>query len=603
MGFPWFKSISKKGPIDIGEDYLMPNRTQPLVDITLPKFRYFTDSRETTVPFKLTEASLEEWFNGLNPASESYLACQRLYRALKVLNSREISPALRFSLLDFIAIAIIPVIKRLEQPILERKVALSDEARRHHEMIVADYVALAQGFSLVAQDLMAGKVDKQAEQLLLRSLFCAIEALKKVLLYIGEAYEQPYQGFWSSCYRLYRCAEQYDLLNLNVKDGTIREDSTAIYSIEYSFKSLLVFYLSGLNQYKPKTMKTLLNIFMIWAPYVQIYKKIDTLGTKLFFAFSLENDAPPVFLARFRKNNNDTRYLSTMEIAKVIYDNLRNEKAALVDIHTMKRQELVQLVRNLSMGAHRKFMRVPEDKHCSGIIGFENILGYLRKAVGDDGKDRGADIADPKAVSQWKIPDLDLLPIVDYEKEELGSKNWSQKAADEKRVDEQPPLIWDSKGDGQQDKLDKLKIINSSVKGYGVVCPENHAKAEIGEFIGILAEDQEKPDRLEVGIIRRITQIEPCGVNLGVELFSSAAEAVLIHRPGNVLSKRWALLLRGIEAINLLDSIIYDTEGAALADDICVLQGDTTINAHFGNLLHSTGSLRLREIVMLPEAK
>lgn len=598
MGFSWFKS--KKSDSDDKENVLSPNQTQPLIDIKLPKFKYFTDPLELTIPFKISTAGLEQWFDNLDSAKESYYACQQLYRALRALNARGIQPALRLALLDFIAAALMPIIKRLEQPILARKISLTAEARRHHEIIVAAYVVLAQGFSLVAKDILEGRVTKQIEPLLIRSLFAAMEALKKVLLYHGEVYEQPYAGYWGSCYRLYRCAEQYDLLDLNIKDGTVRDDTAAGYSINYSFKSLLVFYLSGINQYRPRTMKTLLNIFMIWAPYAKIYKKIDAFNNKLFFAFSLEDDAPPVFLGRFSKRNNEIRYINTTEIAKIVYDNLRNQTAALVDIHTMKRQELVQLVKNLSMGAHRKFMRVPENKHYSGIIGYDNILSYLRNQAGG-GEFQGSEALDARVVGQWKVPDLELLPLIDYEKE-FGSKGWS-KMADNQRGNVEDQVIWNAESDKPQVRFDKLTIINSSVKGYGIVCNESQANAEIGEFIGVLVESGGNASRFEVGIIRRISETAPNGVSLGVELFASSAEAICVHRPGNALAKRWALLLRGITAIKMPDSIVYNTEGFVLGDAVCLVQGDTTVDARLGNFLHSSGTLRHMELLLPPAAE
>jgi hypothetical protein len=603
MGFPWFKPVSTKNDIDDTEHTVAPTQIQPLIDIKLPQFKYFTDSNELTVPFKITEAGLKEWFIGLNPNTECYFSCRQIFRSLKALNAREIPPALRFALLNFIGAAIVPIVRSLEQPILERKISLTAEARQHHELLVATYAALAQGFSLVAKEVAAERITKHSEQLLVRSLFAAMETLKKVLLYNAEVYEKPYEGFWSSCYRLYRCAEQHDLLDLNVKDATIKDDTSAGYSLDFSFKSLLVFYLSGLNQYKPKTMKTLLKVFMIWAPYAKIYKKIDALNSKLFFAFSLDGDAPPAFLPNLVKRNNDIRYLSTTEIAKIVYDNLRNETAALLDIHTMKRQELVQLVKNLSMGSRRKFIRVPEKKYSSGIVGYNNILRFLRNPAGG-GEDRGIESHDPRIAGSWKVPDLELLPLIDYEKE-LGSKGWAKVADDSgTHVEEQP--VWNphgdeqaikfDKSDKQAGKFDKLEIINRSIKGYGMVYTESHAKAEIGEFIGILVGDCGDQSRLEIGIIRRITQEAPNCVSLGVELFSSSAEAVFIYRPGNALLKRQAVLLHGIKGIKQPESLIYDTQGFSLGDEVCMVQGDDTVHARIAKILHASTTLRHVEL-------
>jgi hypothetical protein len=598
MDIPEFKSFSEKTDFDNTGNKALPKQTQPFVfegiDMEIPKFVFFKDSKDFTIPFKIDEAGLTAWFKSLNYTAEAYFSCQQIYRVIRELNSKEISPHLRYALLDFIGIAVMPAIKHLEHPILEAKIPLGVTEQSNQELITAIYALLVHGFSRVAEGIFALPEDKRSAPLLARALFSGLEALQRILLHTCEAYVQPYKGYWRSCYRFYRCAEHYELLDFKIMRDTVGDAAGSCNSIEGGFKSLLVFYLSGPNQCKPKAVKTFFNILGSCAPHAKIYKNIDAQKVNRFFSFSLDRDAPPVCSSQFDGEDGGMRYLDTVKIAKMAYDTLNNDTTDLTGLQSLKRPRLVQIVKNLGMGSHRQFVRAPVKKNYSGIIGYDNILHFLRNP-GSGGKRNAVEPMDPRMRGDLKIPDFELVPLVEDEKPE--SQGW-QKIVDDRSDNALARSLWMQREDGQDGNLDQFEIVNSNVKGYGMLFKEQSAKVGVGEFIGIFIEDDAAANRCEIGIIRRITQAGRGVFSLGVELIASTAEAVCVYRAGNVLTKNWAVLLRGIKAMQQPDGIIYNSHVFNVGDNICLEQGNKIGYCRINKLLHTTSELTHAELLV-----
>jgi hypothetical protein len=599
MEIPAFKLFSDKIDFNNANNKMLPKQEQPFVfegiDMEMPKLVFLRDNKDFKLPFKIDETGLARWFKSLNHTAEAYVSCQQVYQAIRELNGKEILPQLRFTLLDFIAIAVVPIVKNLEKPILETKIPLPDDAQSHQELITALYALLAHGFSRVAQDIFAFPEEKRPAVLLAHALFSGLEALQKVLLHTCEAYGQLHKGYWSSCYRFYRCADRYELLDFKIMRDTVGDVMASCNSVGGSFKSLLLFYLSGPNQCKPKDMKTLFKVLDSCAPYATVHAKIDAQKLNRFFSFSLDQDAPPVCLNRLDAPSGEMRYLETVKIAKVAYDTLNKEAKLPVDLHALKRPELVQLVKNLGMGSHRKFIRAPVKKNYAGIIGYDHILHFLRNP-GSGGNRLAVEPMDPRRAIDIKVPDFELVPLVNDEK--WGPAMGWQKIADDRGDNASARSIWMQADDGQDENLKQFEIVNSNVKGYGMMLKDCGAKVGVGEFVGIFIEDDFAPGRCEVGIIRRISQAGRGVFSLGVELLAAKAEAVCVYRTGNVLTKKWAVLLRGIKAVQQPDSLIYSGHVFSVGDDICLEQGNKNGYCRINKLLHCTPNLTHAELLV-----
>lgn len=561
----------------------------------ISKYKSLSDTKDFSIPFKIDETSLMKWLDGLDKTAEFY-SCKQILKVLLALNAREIQPKLRLTLLEDIEMAIVPIIKRLEQPILAAKIPLTSTEQAHYELIAATYDALAQGFWRITEDIAVLPQQEPYLTVLAKALLDGLESLRKVLLYIAEAYDQVYEGYWSFCYKFYSRAENYDVLDLKLGEST-----EGCNFISASFNSLLAFYLCGPYQYRQKDIKSLYKFFEQFSKYAQISRKIEEYNLKLVFKFSLDHDVPPGYSNPLDADDAGLRYFATVNVARIAYDNIKMETTPLTEFRALKPAQLARVVKNLGMGTHRKFIRVGVKKSYAGIIGYENILDYLRKA-NRGGRRRGAvEPYDPRISGDWKLPDLELVPL---KNENISDRGW-RKLADER---EDEPADFKSNWLQREDALEArygnersggFEIVDSSVKGYGIIVKEKDIKAGIGEFIGIIKETGDHQSKFEIGIIRRISKVGSMGISLGVELLASEAEAVCIYRPGNVLTKNWAVLLRGIKAIQQPDSIIYNSHTFSIGENICLESGNKTGNCRINKLLHASPEIVHAELLVL----
>lgn len=558
----------------------------------IPKFKFFSDPNALTVPFKINQAGLLKWLEELDKTAE-YPAGTQLLRILLALNSKKIEPKLRLTLLEDVKMAIIPIIKRLEFPILGAKIPLDTVEQANYELITAIYRALAEGFWRTTEDITALSQQEPHLPVLAKALLEGLEALKRVLLYTSESYEQLYKGYWLECYQFYRRAENYNLLDLKLGDNP-----EACNFIAASFNSLVVFYLSGPNQYNHKDIKPLYKFFERFAMHALIYKSVAAADLKLFFKFSLDQDAPPGFSNPSNMDDSSLRYLTTVKIAKIAYDNLNRETTPLSDFRLLKPAQFAQVVKSLGMGTHRRFVRVQVKKNYTGIVGYDNILDYLRRSL-PGGVKSAVEPFDPRIAGDWKLPDLKLIPLEeDYKKNhDRGWNSLTGRSGDNLS-------IWASQEANNIDQWygsdysGELEIVDSSVKGYGILFKEKNLKVGVGEFIAIIIDDGGKKSRNEIGIVRRIGKAGPMRISLGVELIASEADAVCIYRPGNVLTKSWAVLLRGIKALNQSDSIIYNSHTFGIGEEVCLELKNKTGNCRINKLLHATPTVVHAELLV-----
>lgn len=558
----------------------------------ISKFKIFPDNKELTIPFKINESGLAKWLQSLDNTTE-YSSCGQVLKALQVLNEKDIEPKLRLALLEDIDLAIFPLIKRLELPLLGAKIPLATAEQGAYELIATTYHTLAQGFWRIAEDVTALSQQEAYLPLLAKALLNGLEALRKVLLFTAEVYEQPYSGFWLFCYQFYRRAEKYDLLELKLGDNA----GEGCHFIGASFNCLLAFYLSGPNQYSQKDIKSLNKFCEQFSKHALVYRKIAAEDVKLFFKFLLDRDAPPDHVQRSNGEDSEVRYFTAVKIAKIAYDNLNLKATPLLEFRALKPAQLAQVVKSLGMGTHRKFRRVAEKKNYWGIIGYDHILDHLRK-LSTGGSSTAVEPYDPRIAGNWKLPDLKLIPL---EHNDFDS-GWTPLAADSDKKHADFKVIWPPQGVQQgrsgNEWSGEFEIVDSSVKGYGILLKENNLKVGVGEFIAIVIDGGSKKERIEVGIIRRIGKAEPVGVILGVELLAAQADAVCIYRPGNVLTKSWAVLLRGIKAINQPDSIIYNSHTFSIGEDVCLEQGNKTGNCRLAKLLYATPAIVHAELIV-----
>ena len=133
-----------------------------------------------------------------------------------------------------------------------------------------------------------------------------------------------------------------------------------------------------------------------------------------------------------------------------------------------------------------------------------------------------------------------------------------------------------------------FSLLNSSVKGYGLSWDSQEDRAKLGDIFGIISKDSR---RLEVAIIRRISQLSRAAVQLGVEVVSFESESVFVTRSAEDKTGRWCILLPEIKALQQVESIVFKTGEFKLNEFVTVERNEQKRQCRIAKILNSTPSV------------
>lgn len=428
-----------------------------------------------------------------------------------------------------------------------------------------------------------------------------MQSLGHTLLHISEAYEQPYANFWVSCYDLYTLAEQQKILDLEISQNDFEQGT-----INNAFKRILVFHLCGIEQYRPREIKTIYNFLEKFVHHAVITNTFVEQYVNYYSKFNLQENTPPQILKNYPGEHQDnTRYLLTLEIANNIHQFLQNKSHGAGALASINEALYLRLIKTLGVPYKRKYTRIKENKLEYGIIGFNNVLHYLRKnEPKTSDKTNRVKNYDPRVPGSWSVSDLELLPMGDEQpqrmiesrKFEIDHNEKMKKifAASDLTAKEKIWKIDNLKLTDEEILQGEFEILDSSIQGYGLQLDEGlDIKAKVGDILGILSD---AGDRVEVGIICRINKPNIDRIKFGVELISLETQATKISIPGQIDTSTWAMFLPGIKSLQQADSIIFKSGDFTTGEFIYMNKGKEKINCRLQKLLHATPAISHLEL-------
>jgi hypothetical protein len=406
-------------------------------------------------------------------------------------------------------------------------------------------------------------------------------------------YDQPYDGFWRLSYRIYRRAEL-----LNILDTAIRVETAGNDCIHNSFKNLLVFYLSDTGLLTQREMKALFNLFNHREVPVKIYTELKEDKADLFFGIKLQDDLPPLPIRRMGPREGELRYVTTIKAARLACQYLKGKNAKQDSLEAGNYSLFLKIGKVLGMQTSRQYSRVTEKRSCPGLVGVNKVLRFLMQQ-NSSALAAAMQILPPNlshVSSGWGIPELSLVPQgeeEDHRRQDnlnvsaLGDENLLKLFADAAGNANLPGQGSKKQGLPEKDGalFEKIEIVDSSVKDYSILLKKPKAPVKVGELFGIL---NSADDRLELGLVRRITNGGKNAAELVVELISLQAGIGCIWRPKKMHEAQLVLLLPGTAALQQKDSIIYPTHAIAVGETIVILQGEKKVLRLVNKLLHTT---------------
>ncbi|MGR9074399.1 MAG: hypothetical protein ACU833_15165, partial [Gammaproteobacteria bacterium] len=294
--------------------------------------------------------------------------------------------------------------------------------------------------------------------------------------------------------------------------------------------------------------------------------------------------------------------ITTTNVAEKIYNYLKEHSVGHGALGTINRALYMRAVKTLSMSQKRKFTRVKESKECSGIIGFENLINFIRagkKVDAETGQPH-----DPRLAGHWTTPDLDLVEEGEERAHQIRSSLKDRMKKDEKlkkilaMAKDSNREIWGrisspDIGDLHDIPIGSFEILDSSVRGYGVMWKEKNLKVKIGEVFGVLVDEGK---RIEIGLIRKIRASGDSEIRLGIELIGLESRAVCMTSPGDGKHSSWALLLPAVKGVNVSDSILYSSSDFHTGEFVSLKEDDSTKHCRLSKILHSTPAVNHVEL-------
>ncbi|MBE0468921.1 MAG: hypothetical protein IBX55_05335 [Methyloprofundus sp.] len=565
------------------------------------KFKSAPAPSNFQLPFELTGKAFDNWLLSLENSCASEKAHQVLLALQSINTTSQLASEKKALLLIDIYQAMPPFLEPLKNSVLNSSLPLTPEEQSHVDYIVWIYAELANSF--------ARCINKKSNAANAQSFFYGLQSLIAAYLHISAVYDAPYANFWKQSYLLYGLAS-----NLEIQDLTIDEYNGQSNTISKAFKQLIALYHCDLHQFRPRAIFSLATCIEKYTSLMLLEKKFTANNPMQYSGLDLNTDTPPSHLPRLKKTEKSAlRFFSAFSAAIEINKNASNEAQGSGILKLINRELIQQACRSLSLQQKRQFTRIVEQKKQYGIMSLASIIQSLRNnsslKIASDKKQ--IDQLDPRVAGGWAVPNLELvsegyesLAAMKYMLDNatnFKNSNISQAkqlfGANRKKFTD--ATIWDNAEPTNASIQESLfHIPDSSIKGYKIIfnTDNNSSKVQVGDIIGI-----KHNDAIEVGIIRRITQLTGHEIELGIKLLALASELAYISLPDHDAIYTWALFLPGIKALTSNDSVVFNDHRFQAGEFITLHRADLkpqTCRLH--NLLHLSSAAVHIEISNTP---
>jgi hypothetical protein len=495
------------------------------------------------LPFAIDEIDFSVWLKSLI-ITDTSKCCEEILHVLKAFNNLSMLGNTRLFFLEKLGPVLFQLTDRLIASSLSNSPSPRIAERPGIEIAVWACSELANGYALLSTEENYKKISYYS--ILQKSLIIShgLQAMGKALLYISQTYRKPYAYFWLNFFQFYRLAQLDNL----TRDAATSEAQL----IDKAFKHILVFSLSNPNQFSPQEMRVIYDLLSQYSEHAKLLPVVPEKKFKGIPCIYLKENLPPAIPdPAVHKENESTLYIATVGVAGKILEATsdKNLNSCPADHRLM----LLRLAKTLTMNQQRKHAREKAGGKQFGIIGFNNLIFYLRN------KSLKAEDTSVNGLINLNRPgelrELNL-EIINPEQKSENPRVFSyrsEKSTGDFAYDVPGKITKIGHGDiwhtGKKEEFKaNIKLIDKSEKGYGLVWENKQIQPRIGDIVGV----QNKDLLLSIGLIRRLAQSEESGLFAGVELLGVNPQAIEISNPGYPDSDIDAIYLPGEETESVI---------------------------------------------------
>jgi hypothetical protein len=463
----------------------------------------------------------------------------------------------------------------LESPCWDAAFPLSDDESAYAQVITWNYLTLAQSFFIAADG--ANKKNDAA--------FCiamALHALGQAQLHIAATYTIPNDGFWSLLYKVFAWAEKKSLLHLPIESAEL-----AGQTINSLFARTLIFQVCDTNQYPPKDIRTIFKVLGQTCHNVTI----DVYPSQLegLCIVDLKSDDPPLNVKSQSKIGSDlVRYFSPVLVANIINRDFIQGSVWSGALKSINTTLFTRVIKTLGLTQKRQYSRKREEHNLLGVIGFQDIIGFLYKI----NKKPFVDLPQFSANAADKEHGMNLESTEEerhLKQQESSARNQIWQPS--KQITEIPI---------KKVSLKEINVCDSSANGYSVTWQQDYTKTRIGDLFGIISADKR---RLEIAIIRRIALNNNNNFHndfrFGAELLGFESEIVYLSNLNKNQPGTWAVFIPEVELLERPAAVIFDIGHFKVGDNVYIHRCGEKYLCLLLKELHSTVAIAHLEVVII----
>ncbi len=472
---------------------------------------------------------LAAWLEEL-PLANAMYCYDAVEAVLKYFNGEaSIPPAVRLELANLLRPTVCLLTRQAETHFMDAPLPYHPKANFYAGLAFLLQEELAMAYALAAFETKPAQGwFNHGEHQLLNALYRALQHMGMVLLRTAQRYLTPQPDYWSTLFRLYRLAEERNLLAAHFEDS---EEPDACKTPLGVFKRGLLFDLASTRHLRQREMSRVYELLGTLADHAKWNAESAQKGNSAEFAIRLDEGRPPV-RGHFASSGKEprVRFLYTWDLAKMLVKIAGESKpGSNGDKPSIDREVLLGVARNLEGIQKRKAERKPRDGVCHCVVGLNKLVNLLSQSESME--------VSPVPMKSDSMDDtvvLDLIPrasgeapppSLEIEEVDLRSEITLPKLLKKNQLTRED--IWiveDERASPEEKPVVSVegRIANAGLHDYCIVWPAGQvAEIKVGELIGI--HDQEHS--LFIGVIRWLH----CGegrVRFGVELLTLSAGVV-----------------------------------------------------------------------------
>jgi len=490
-----------------------------------------------------------QWIAKL-PTADIGETARLVYKALAAINRTPLPAQQRFKVLELFREPLEHVNQALRKRHMNQAFPLSDKNIKIAELTRELLWELAIGYKIIIEASFSKKSGRVDDRLLLTCVFRTMCYLGDSLLSAYLTYSPPQaKHTWREIHHLYLFAECNQFMQTTVKDDVTTMQHNR--STEAVYKHIILLSLANPYRLSQNEILSVNHALQHWSENSSLHMFDNVNRLSGIFAINLESGVAPSYYNISAKliDANYVRILDTSALAQMLtdqYEELEIEtKNAFLDttseLSKINKETLHRLILAWGVTAKRHFSRKGKESEVRMSIttGLSSTHFHIREQYEIDQQEKSqgsSSILPAKFFGKAEYINHSITNLYDSDAESdiwdvspersvEGEEKYSLTEFDQYEIpDLEVPV--ETVGIGSSEVYDCL-LVNESSGGYCISWDNSgRTKTIIGSLLGIKRKTGGENDDWNIGVIRWLKSPEETPMYIGIELLSSAANAI-----------------------------------------------------------------------------